>query len=362
LERLKGRIPGFFIYGVIRKRKQRGFPTNSDRLCSRFLGHGSFSMSQARDVLCAGIIVADHVCTPISHLPGPGELVMADHLLLTLGGCAANTAVDLAKMGASAAVVGRVGADLFGRIVGDMLRAANVDTAAMKAVPETDTSQTLIINVAGQDRRYIHTFGANAGMVAADIPLNQLESCKVLYLGGFLLMAAVTGTDLARVFAHARSKRVATVLDVVTPPGVDYLKQLEPILPFTDVFLPNNDEARLITGERDPLRQAETFRRMGAKTVVITCGGDGAILVTDSVRLKSGVYPMPFVDGSGGGDAFDAGYIYGLLHNFGLEDCLRYASALGASCVRAIGTTPGVFTRDECEDFLRKNALKIDRI
>ena len=61
-------------------------------------------------------------------------------------------------------------------------------------------------------------------------------------------------------------------------------------------------------------------------------------------------------------DAFDAGYIFGLLHGLGIEDCLRYASALGASCVRAIGTTPGVFTRAECEDFLKKNTLKIERI
>src|SRR5258708_5085281 len=109
-------------------------------------------MNPTCDVLCAGIIVADHVCTPISHLPVPGELVMAAHWLLTLGGCAANTAVDLAKMGASAAVVGRVGADLFGRIVADMLREGHVDTTAMQAVAGRDTSQTLIVNVAGQDR------------------------------------------------------------------------------------------------------------------------------------------------------------------------------------------------------------------
>ena len=61
------------------------------------------------EVLCAGIMVADHVCTPISHLPAAGELVMAERMLLTIGGCAANVAVDLAKMGVRAAVVGRVG-------------------------------------------------------------------------------------------------------------------------------------------------------------------------------------------------------------------------------------------------------------
>src|SRR5262245_19273399 len=105
-------------------------------------------MPSTPDVLCAGIIVADHVCTPITHLPGAGELVMADRMLLTLGGCAANTAVDLAKMGERSAVVGRVGADLFGRIVGDMLKDAKVETSALKAVPGQDTSQTLIVNVA----------------------------------------------------------------------------------------------------------------------------------------------------------------------------------------------------------------------
>jgi sugar/nucleoside kinase (ribokinase family) len=91
-------------------------------------------------------------------------------------------------------------------------------------------------------------------------------------------------------------------------------------------------------------------------------GGDGAVLVSDRVRLRAGVFSVPFVDGSGGGDAFDAGFIYGLLNEMGAEDCLRVASALGASCVRAIGTTPGVLKRSECEEFLRKNTLRIDRI
>ena len=91
-------------------------------------------------------------------------------------------------------------------------------------------------------------------------------------------------------------------------------------------------------------------------------GGDGAVLVNDRVRLRSGVYPVEYVDGSGGGDAFDAGYIFGLLHNLEVEDCLRVASALGASCVRAIGTTPGVFTRSECEAFMHAQPLRIERI
>src|SRR5262245_50083435 len=149
------------------------------------------AMTMPSDVLCAGIIVADHVCTPIDHLPAAGELLMADRLILTLGGCAANAAVDLAKMGLRATVVGRVGGDLFGRSVTDRLAGQGGDGSGVTVSPHCDTSQTLIVNVAGQDRRFIHTFGANAEFSASDIPLDRVARCRALYLGGYLLMPNV---------------------------------------------------------------------------------------------------------------------------------------------------------------------------
>lgn len=317
-------------------------------------------MTQA-DVLCAGIVVADHVCTPISHVPAAGELVLADSMLLTIGGCAANAAVDLAKMGVRAAVVGRVGSDIFGRIVTDLLREAGVDTAGIKTSTTADTSQTLIVNVQGQDRRFVHTFGANGEFNPGDIPTDLLATAKVLYVGGYLLMPGLRQEELVPVFEAARARGVQTVLDVAIPkPAPDYVARLDRLLPHVDVFLPNNHEAELICGEKDPMRQAEFFQRLGAGTTVITLGGEGSVLVQKNLRLRAGVFNMPYVDGSGGGDAFDAGFIYGLLNRMGPEDCLRIASALGASCVRAIGTTPGVFTRAECEEFLRGERLRIE--
>lgn len=319
-------------------------------------------MQTSPEVLCAGIIVADHVCTPISHLPVAGELVAADSMLLTIGGCAANAAVDLVKMGVNTAVVGRVGDDTFGRIVADLLRQQGVETSALQFTPGADTSQTMIVNVVGEDRRFIHTFGANGLFQAADIPSTLLEHCRVLYVGGYLVMPKIVQDELAAVFAAAQRKGVKTILDVVVPGPGDHRQQLDKLLPHVDVFLPNNFEAELICGEKEPLKQAEFFRRMGARTVVITMGAEGALLVQDGMRLRAGVYPVTYIDGSGGGDAFDAGIIYGLLHNLDAADCLRVASALGASCVRAIGTTPGVFTRSECEAFLAANRLTIERV
>jgi sugar/nucleoside kinase (ribokinase family) len=126
--------------------------------------------------------------------------------------------------------------------------------------------------------------------------------------------------------------------------------------------MPNDHEAELMTGEHDPVRQAECFRRLGAGTVIITQGGAGAILVSPKIRLRSSTFPMPFVDGSGGGDAFAAGYMCGMLRGEDEEGCLRIASALGASCVRAVGTTTSVFIRGECEEFLARNSLQIQRL
>ncbi|MBM3993535.1 MAG: carbohydrate kinase family protein, partial [Planctomycetes bacterium] len=162
------------------------------------------------DVLCAGIIVADHVCTPISHLPAAGELVMADGMLLTVGGCAANAAVDLAKMQTRVSIVGRVGNDVFGRVVSDILRESGVDVSNLKTSAGLDTSQTLIVNVKGQDRRFIHTFGANRDFRASDIPMNLLGEAKVLYLGGYLVMPAVAQDELVPVFTEARKRGVRT--------------------------------------------------------------------------------------------------------------------------------------------------------
>src|SRR5262245_47955612 len=172
-------------------------------------------MGVASGVVCAGIIVADHVSSPISHLPAPGELVLAEQLVLTIGGCAANVAVDLVKLGVPARVAGCVGGDVFGRIVAEMLRDHGVDVSALPVRPSLEPSQTLIINVKGQDRRFVHTFGANSEFSANDIPEPPADG--ILYLGGYLILPRMGTTALATTFANARRAGTRTVLDVVTP-------------------------------------------------------------------------------------------------------------------------------------------------
>ncbi|HLQ46234.1 MAG TPA: PfkB family carbohydrate kinase, partial [Planctomycetaceae bacterium] len=72
-------------------------------------------------------------------------------------------------------------------------------------------------------------------------------------------------------------------------------------------------------------------------------------------------HPVQFVDGTGSGDAFVAGYVYGLLRGADTQHCVRLGSALGASCVRATGATTGVFNASELEAFVAANVLTIER-
>jgi sugar/nucleoside kinase (ribokinase family) len=311
-------------------------------------------------VVCAGVIVADHLCTPISHVPAAGELVKADELILNIGGCATNAAVVLSKLGIRSTVCGRVGDDVFGRYVAEALESYGVDSRKLGIDPTRATSQSLIVNVKGQDRRFIHSFGANAGFTVDDLDAALATNPKVVYLGGFLILPGLDPEALAERFARARAAGAWTVLDVVTPGPGDYLRHLGPVLPFTDVFLPNTDEATLILGDSDPVRQAQAFRDLGAKRVVVTMGGQGSIALSETLQARLGTYAIDYVDATGGGDSFDAGYIAGLLEGLPEIECLKLASAVGASCVRAVGTTAGIFNREEARAFIESHELKVE--
>jgi len=320
------------------------------------------SLEPKFDCLCAGIVVADFICAPITHVPEAGGLVMTESISLASGGCAANVALALARLGRKAAVAGRVGDDMPGRFVRGELAAGGIDTTHLEETPGTPTSGTLVINVRNQDRRFIHAFGANGLVDGSEIAADLVPKTRAFYVGGFGLMPRLAADRVVSVFKAAREAGVRTVLDVVIPDPRRCREELGQVLPWTDVFLPNADEGRLLTGLADPLEQARQFRAAGAATVVITCGSEGAVLASPTETFRAAAYPVAFVDGTGSGDAFAAGYISGMLDGAAPERCLAIGSALGASCVRRAGATTGVFTQTELDEFLSQQHLAIDRL
>ena len=317
------------------------------------------------DIVCVGILVADVLSGPIDSMPGAGELRLTDRILTNIGGCAANAAVDLARLGRSVTVVGKVGKDQFGDFVMQELQRQGIDISGVRRSETHPTSATQIINVRGEDRRFIHTLGANMDFTLTDIDSRILEGARLLYLGGYLLMPGFSAAHLTRLFREAKSRGLITVLDVVVPPGRKgtFEEALASALPYTDAFLPNDDEARALTGQKDPRAQAEAFAQLNPDcTIVITQGRAGALAKRGNEVLRTGIYRMDSIDGSGSGDAFDAGVSVGLLEGWPLEETLRFASAVGASCTRALGTTAGVFTCNEALAFIKQNPLEIKRL
>src|SRR5882672_6513706 len=113
------------------------------------------------DVGCAGILVEDTFCGPMVALPAEGELLALDDMPVKAGGCAANVAIDLAKQGVSVEVIGCVGNDSAATGLAAKLETAGVEVGRLIPVPDLPTSKTVIVLVEGEDRRYLHVFGAN---------------------------------------------------------------------------------------------------------------------------------------------------------------------------------------------------------
>jgi len=304
------------------------------------------SGSQHLPVACAGLVVADLFLPPLDAMPGSGEIVTVPAPLSDVGGCAANTATALVALGVETALAARVGSDALGQWVRETLTGKGVDVFAM-GESRLPTSQTVIVTIRGDDRRYIHSVGANAELTAEEIALVS-EYRSVLVVGGFFALPALTSDQLAKVFAEARSRGTLTVLDIVVPHGAPLAaEQLMAVLPHVDCFMPNQDEARELTGESDPVRQAAALLEWGCGAVIITKGSNGALFMDAENLINVHPLEVDFVDGSGAGDAFAAGIVVGLREKWPIGRTLRFAAAVGASVTRGLGCTSTLFTREE---------------
>jgi sugar/nucleoside kinase (ribokinase family) len=304
-------------------------------------------------VLCAGILVGDLFVPPLPRLPAAGELLVTDDFLMGAGGCAANVAVVLSKLGVSSRVVGRVGRDSFGAFVISSLAKLGIDVAFIGRSETMGTAKTVIVPVAGEDRRYLHTVGANADLTGRDFSPEALSGVDVVYLGGYLVLPGLNQGAVVDLFDAAHRAGARTLLDVVLPGDTKAsMDDLRTILPSVDYFLPNDDEAQHLTGERDPELQAAVFCEAGAETVIITMGGEGLFVrsATDARQLTAP--SVDVVDGSGAGDAFAAGLIVGMLEGWSLERSLTFASEVGALACTALGCSAGVPERQQVSERL----------
>lgn len=306
---------------------------------------------------CAGMLVEDTFCGPVTALPPAGQLLQLDTMPVKAGGCAANVAIDLAKQGLQVEIVGCLGRDSSADVLLSCLNAHGVDCAQVVQVDGFPTSKTVILLVSGEDRRYLHVFGSNQAFTVAHISRDWLKTLGVFYLGGLCALPSIRTPELRDLLQHCRAHKVTTVVDVVIAQAWCGRDEMVQLLPFIDYFLPNEDEARAITGESDAFAQLRALQALGAKCVIITQGQGGAIAANGGRYWQCGTFPVACVDPSGSGDAFSAGVITGIARGWPMPRILRYASALGASATRAVGTTDSVFGGAEAEAFAASHRL-----
>lgn len=307
------------------------------------------------DVICVGNVVADCLVGPLpsGRADDDPPLAFVERVELHLGGSAANTAVGLRVLGARVQLVGAVGRDALGRFLHGELARLGVDTDALREV-DAPTSATVVRVDAAGERTFLHAVGANARLHAEDVPLAtaRARGARALHVGGYFALPALQrdgGAPTAALLRAARLHGLATSLDCVWDASGRWSDLGDAVLAETDVFSPNEQEARALTGESDPERAARALLTRGVReAVVVTSGVHGTLVVPR--RGPTSFVPAvasPVVDGTGAGDAFAAGFVAARLRGLPLAACAAVGNAAGALSVRAFGATAGLRGWDE---------------
>jgi sugar/nucleoside kinase (ribokinase family) len=292
------------------------------------------------DVVCLGQFTADVVVTPVEHLPEKGKAVFVDSISLHNGGCACNTAVALGKLGVSTVSMGKVGRDAFGDFLIKVLNEAGVDTRAMIRDAHVNTSSTTVLVSPDGERSFLHYYGANAKMSESDVDYDVVKAARILHVAAAFLVPGLDGKPMARVLAKAREMGVTTSLDTAWDAERRWMNLVEPCLSHVDMFLPNLEEAQMLTGKKQPPEIAEVFLDHGIHTVVIKLGADGCYARTRDKEFTVPAFKVKkLVDTLAAGDSFVAGFLAAAVNGWGLERACRFANAVGACCVSAKGTS-----------------------
>tara|TARA_B100000809_G_scaffold262573_1_gene313849 strand:- start:1032 stop:2216 length:1185 start_codon:yes stop_codon:yes gene_type:complete len=354
----------------------------------------------------AEIVVAGHLCLDIfpdlsqqdgglEALMVPGKLVDTGPAVFATGGAVSNTGLAAHRLGIRTSLMGKVANDVFGQGILDVLRGRDPALVDGMIIDENvASSYTVIINVPGVDRIFLHCPGSNDSYRAGDIDIDALGEARLLHFGYPPLMRAIyedEGLSLGAAFARIRQAGLATSLDMARPDpdsaagGVNWRAFLERVLPQVDIFTPSIDEIlfmvdrdrfdRLVdsTGSVEAVidggalgEVADTLLEMGAAVVLLKLGAQGLYLKTtgDADRLTatgrvalgpawSGCeliipsYSVDEVSAAGAGDCAIAGFLAAVIRGLAPAEALSAAAACGACNVEAADAISGVRPWDE---------------
>ena len=326
------------------------------------------------------VIVAGHICLDlIPEFKGefrlePNQLTSLGKMSFATGGAVANVGLALNKLGVDVTLLAKVGDDLFAKTLINTLEENAPKSSQAIIVSKSDsTSYSIVISPPDFDRHFLHHEGANNSFRPNDIDLKVVKDAKLFYFGYPPLMQQIFqdgGVAFAELLKNIKALGITTAMDLSfpdpnSPAGqVDWLKFLELVLPYTDIFLPSlaeinymlySDKSQTTKPElpSTAIKTSQLLLDMGVALAGIKLGSDGLFLQTaSSSRLEemgkakpkdienwsnrkfwSHNYEVEVKNTVGAGDATYSGFLAALLKGLSLEDSMAVASAVGACSV-----------------------------
>lgn len=344
-----------------------GFPEITQLLkISRFFGISVDELlrEERGGIAFAGNILVDNV-KMIGVYPTKGMLSQISSVSTAVGGCVPNTAIDLAVIDRNLPIsaYGRVGNDESGKYVTFEMQKNGIDVSGVKISNEEATSFSDVMTVTGTgERTFFHHVGANAAFSPDDIDLAYLN-CKMMHVGYILLLDMFDqpdpeyGTVMARFLKSVQELGIRTSFDVVSDSSGRFAEKVLPALKYTDNAIMNEIECCGTSGlpardENGKLivenirKSMELMMSYGVgERVIVHCPEAGFILnrngefsKSPSIKIEKG-----HIKGSvGAGDAFCAGCLYGIYHDFADVDILDFASAAAVCNLTAYDSVSGM--------------------
>jgi ribokinase len=317
------------------------------------------------DVVGFGAMNIDHLCQ-VEELVADGEKSVKDFKSIP-GGSAANTIYGLARLGLKTGFVGAVGADKYGKALIDDLKTAAVDTSHIK-IKKAETGSTICISDKLGRRAIYVSPGANNLLDSKGVDIAYFNRAQMVHLSSF-------ADDRQLKLQVASVKKLKGSVSISLAPGMIYvtkgLKALAPVLKRTYVIFMNREEIERLTG-KDFQSGAMELVKLGCRIIVVTLGKGlakgKAGMVTAYIRHgekeyevvseKSGRKSPP--ETTGAGDAFAAGFLFGLLKGKKIEECGLLGDIVAGFAIKKVGARTGLPTLSQLsQEYLKRSGHRL---
>jgi sugar/nucleoside kinase (ribokinase family) len=291
----------------------------------------------------------------------PQELVLerehlAKDLSITLGSSSAIFAHNLSSLGNKVGFSSCIGSDPFGEICIQRLGASGVDMSRVRRLAGKTTGLTVVLPQ--RQQRYILTYpGTMYDLSEKDLDLRYVFDAKHLHVSSYFLQKAIR-PKLIDIFRKAKEAGLTTSLDTNDDPEDRWPTDVQLLLKYVDILLPNEREACKLA-QVDDVTRAMDILSQKVPMLVVKRGAQGALGRVGKEKYSS--YP-PMVDATdvvGAGDSFDAGFVHQFIRGAKFEDCLKFANIAGALSVTRAGGTEAFRDAKHRQEFLHKHAASL---